>query len=301
MKIQHLKYALAVADTGSINRASEKLLLSQPNLSSALKTLELELGFPIFSRSNSGVSVTTEGQDFLLYARNILQEYEQITRIKSRQRMHHLSIFAGYHSVIEEAFSLLCAEYSGKNLIDFSLHNDTTAAIINRVYQNESDLGIVLLPKSKSDTTAFSLLYEKKGLVLHPIYTLQCYIYLRAQHPLLRNGTLDMDGLWDYPFVDYSNQVLSSAATPGHLRFLNPDRCISVDNWDTRFQIVSISNAYSCGCGQHPRIQKQYPLVSVPLPNVMFELVAIRRKDHLLSAPEQRYLQLLRQEATRLD
>ena len=301
MKIQHIKYALAVADAGSINRAAEGLFLSQPNLSSALKTLETELGFSIFERNNSGVSVTAEGQEFLVYARNILQEYEQITTIKSRQKLHRLSISAGYHSIIEEAFALLCTEYSEGNLVNFSLHNNTTAVTIDRVYQNESDLGIILLPKSESDVAERSRLYEKKGMDLQVIYTLPFYVYLRAQHPLLKNGTLDVAGVWDYPFVDYSNQVLSSAANQEYLHMVNPDLRISVDNRDTRFRIVSISNAYSYGCGQHPRIQEQYPLVNVSLPNVMFDLVAIRRKDHPLSAPGRRYLQILRQEATLLD
>lgn len=301
MKIQHLKYALAVADTGSINRASEKLLLSQPNLSSALKTLELELGFPIFSRSSSGVSATAQGQEFLLYARKILQEYEQITRIKSRQRIHHLSVLAGCHAVAGEAFSLLCAEYSENRQIDFSLRSDTTAGIINRIYRNEGDLGVILLPKLQSDAAPLSLVYEKKGLALHFIDMLQFYIYLRAQHPLLQNGTLDMDGLWEYPFVDFGNQGEPSAAEAEHLRLLNPDRRISVDNRNTGFQIVSASNACGCGCGRHPGVQTQHLLVSVPVPGVRLALFAVFRRDYPLPAPGQRYLQLLRQEAASPD
>ena len=72
MNLVHLKYAVEVAETGSINKASEKLYVSQPNLSRAIKDLEASLGVTIFDRSAKGMVLTPDGEVFVRYARSIL-------------------------------------------------------------------------------------------------------------------------------------------------------------------------------------------------------------------------------------
>ena len=69
MTLQQLRYAIAVADCGSMNQAAAKLFISQPSLSEAVKELEGEIGIRIFGRTNRGIIVTTEGNEFLGYAR----------------------------------------------------------------------------------------------------------------------------------------------------------------------------------------------------------------------------------------
>ncbi|MFR1214191.1 MAG: LysR family transcriptional regulator [Acutalibacteraceae bacterium] len=64
MTLQHLKYAVKVADVGSMNEAAKQLLISQPSLSAAIRALEEETGIDIFKRTNKGVYVTAEGSAF---------------------------------------------------------------------------------------------------------------------------------------------------------------------------------------------------------------------------------------------
>lgn len=299
MKIQHLQYALEIARAGSINKAAERLFLSQPNLSSALKTLEAELGFSIFVRKNNGTTVTPEGEEFLRHARTIVEQYQQMTAIKTGQRIHRLHLSAGYHSVIEEAFALLCAEYPPEDRMDFSLLNTGTETTIERVYLNKSNLGILLLPQGTPGSV--TALCERREMQTQFICTLQFYISINARHPLLKNGSLEMEKLWEYPFVDYSDLVLSASMNLDGLNLINPDKRIAVDNRDTRFYIVTISDAFSVGCSQHPRIKERYPLVNIPLPDLYFKMVAIHRRDQPLTPEARRYLQLLTQQAALLD
>ena len=77
MNLVHLKYAVEVAETGSINKASEKLYVSQPNLSRAIKELEASLGVTIFDRSAKGMVLTPDGEVFVRYARSILRHREE--------------------------------------------------------------------------------------------------------------------------------------------------------------------------------------------------------------------------------
>lgn len=69
MTIQQLHYIITISETGSLNKASEILYVSQPSLTSSVKELEKELGITIFHRSGRGVTPTNEGVEFLLHAR----------------------------------------------------------------------------------------------------------------------------------------------------------------------------------------------------------------------------------------
>ena len=74
MTLQQLKYAVTVAECGTISAAAEELFISQPSLTAAIRELESEMGVTIFSRTNRGVIVSREGEEFLGYARQILSQ-----------------------------------------------------------------------------------------------------------------------------------------------------------------------------------------------------------------------------------
>ena len=76
MTLQQLKYALTIADCGSMNEAAKQLFLSQPSLSETMKELETEIGLDIFLRSNRGIVITPEGEEFLSYAKQVIDQYE---------------------------------------------------------------------------------------------------------------------------------------------------------------------------------------------------------------------------------
>ena len=72
MTLQQLKYAITVAQTGTITEAAEKLYISQPSLTNAIHELEKEMNIEIFTRTNKGIIVSKDGEDFLGYARQVL-------------------------------------------------------------------------------------------------------------------------------------------------------------------------------------------------------------------------------------
>ena len=81
MNLAHLKYAVEVARTGSINKAAERLYIGQPNLSRAIKELEASLGVVIFDRSAKGMQLTPDGSIFIQYAENILKQVEAVKEL----------------------------------------------------------------------------------------------------------------------------------------------------------------------------------------------------------------------------
>ena len=76
MTIQQLRYAVAISEAGSLNKASEILYVAQPSLTSSMQELEKELGITVFSRSGRGVTLTNDGVEFIHYARQVLQQYD---------------------------------------------------------------------------------------------------------------------------------------------------------------------------------------------------------------------------------
>ena len=76
MNIQQLKYVIAISDTGSYNKASEILYISQASLTNSIQDLEKEIGITIFNRSSRGTSLTSDGIEFVRYARQIVYQYD---------------------------------------------------------------------------------------------------------------------------------------------------------------------------------------------------------------------------------
>lgn len=104
MNFNHLEYAVAVAKAGSIRKASQNLYMSQPYLSSMIKGLEEELGYRIFNRTASGITLTREGEEFIRSAKMILLELKKIREINKDKEERQLNISCYYATYIMGKF-----------------------------------------------------------------------------------------------------------------------------------------------------------------------------------------------------
>ena len=80
MTLQQVRYITTVADTGTITEAAKKLYISQPSLTNAIHELEKEMGLTIFNRTNKGIFISSEGEEFLGYDKSKLGEKENKNR-----------------------------------------------------------------------------------------------------------------------------------------------------------------------------------------------------------------------------
>ena len=105
MTLQQLKYALTIADCGSMNEAAKTLFLSQPSLSETIRELETEIGFDLFVRSNRGILVTPEGEEFLGYARQVTEQFHLLTsRYIDKQVKEKFSVSMQHYTFAVKAF-----------------------------------------------------------------------------------------------------------------------------------------------------------------------------------------------------
>ena len=136
MTLKQLEYVVKVAECGTVSGAAKALFVAQPSLSAAIQELESEMHLTLFHRTNKGVIVTKEGEVFLSYARQIL---EQTALLESRYkgdpvRKQAFCVSTQHYSFAVNAFVDLIRERGGDRY-DFSLRETQTYEIIEDVAQ----------------------------------------------------------------------------------------------------------------------------------------------------------------------
>ena len=146
MTLQQLKYIMKIVECGSITEAARQLYITQPSLSTAIKELEEELGIEIFYRTNKGVSLTTDGSEFLSYARQIIEQTELLEqRYMGKKPSKKLcSISTQHYAFAVNAFVELLMDLDVDEY-EFTLRETRTYEIIEDVKNLRSEIGIIYL------------------------------------------------------------------------------------------------------------------------------------------------------------
>lgn len=297
MKIEHLKYLIALEQTNSLNKAAEKLFISQPNLGNAINSLENELGYKILNRSNRGIEFTSAGNKLLVYAHNILSEYHKILNLDKLSENRTFKIAASASQLFNLPFYNLVLEYQDSHQLNMSLHNSDQWDILRQVYDNEVNAGF-LLSSIEQESKITSYISEHK-LSRKIIREVECNYNLRSGHPALENG-FSPEKLWNYPFVEYFKREKDSYSGIDIDNIANPALKITVSDRESRCRIVSMTNAFSIGTPLPQQEQKQLNLVCIPIPQMRMKISMITRKNitddkFLSSLLLNRYLELLNQ------
>ena len=116
MTLQQIKYILGVAEAGSFNRASERLFISQPSLTSSVHDAERELGFEIFNRTSRGINLTDWGTDFVNDAKELYSHYENLIKKYSQSGKKSFSVSTLYYAFARIAFVQIVKEFSKGDL-----------------------------------------------------------------------------------------------------------------------------------------------------------------------------------------
>ena len=202
MTLQQLKYALVVAETGSMNKASEYLYVSQPTLTNTIRSLEEETGITLFKRTNKGVQLTSKGSDFLFYARKVCDQYDQLRWRYSGQGKEKkmFSVSSQHYAFVIEAFANLVRSHDTSEY-HFSILETTTEDVINDVSSGESEIGVLFL--SDFNRKGLEEILREKGLTFKKIVKCRFYVYLGRDHPLAGDDMIDYEKIIQYPLIIY--------------------------------------------------------------------------------------------------
>ena len=251
MTLQQLKYAIAVADTGNITEASRRVFISQPSLTAAIRELEEEMGITIFSRSNKGVTVTNEGDEFLSYARQVL---EQATLLEDRFKNNAggntiFSVSCQHYSFAVNAFVDVIRKFGG-NEYDFTIRETQTHEIIEDVAHLKSEIGI--LYTSSRNKNVITKLIKKNNLQFEPLFTTPLHIFISNKNPLAKKKKIKLTDLASYPYLTYEQGDFNSfyyAEEPLTQIDFNCPKNIKVRDRATLFNLLIGLNGYTICSG----------------------------------------------------
>ena len=201
MTLQQLKYALTIADCGSMNEAAKQLFISQPSLSETMKELETEIGLDIFLRSNRGIVITPEGEEFLGYARQVTEQFGLLqSKYIDKKVKEKFSVSTQHYTFAVKAF-VETVKQIGMEQYEFAVHETTTISVIENVKNFKSEIGV--LYENDFKEKVLNKMFKENGLEFVELFSCDTFVYLWSGHPLAKQDVITMEELDEYPCLSF--------------------------------------------------------------------------------------------------
>lgn len=295
MTLQQLLYSVKIAETKSMNKAAGELYISQPALSSAIHDLEEELGIEIFIRNQKGIIVTTEGENFLSYARQIVEMSNMLIDRYSSEEMktNKFSVSMQHYSFAVEAFMTLAEEFK---LLDYELavHETKTAEVIENVEKFRSEIGIIY--QSDFNKKAIDKILADRLLEFIPLFDCAIYVYMSAEHPLAKKEKVSLTDLFDYPCLsfeqgDNNSFYYAEEMFPTH----KYNRVIKADDRATMLNLMTGMQGFTLCSGIICEKLNGDGYTAIPLESEeRMNIGYIKRRNMPLSKLGERYISILK-------
>ena len=265
MTLTQMNYIITISETGSLNKAAEALYISQPSLTNAVKELEKELGIIIFNRSGRGVTLTNDGTEFLMYARQIYGQYESVVEKYSEGGSYKkkFGVSTQHYSFAVNAFVDLIKEYGSENY-DFSLRETQTYEIIDDVARMKSEIGILYL--NEFNASVLEKIMKANDLKFTELFVARPHIFICDKNPLAQKDQVTMEDLKDYPYLSfeqgehnsfyYSEEMFSTEVRSKNIR---------VRDRATLFNLLIGLNGYTISSGVIDKELNGENIIAVPL------------------------------------
>ena len=248
MTLQQLQQIITIADSGSMNEAAKKMFISQPSLSAAVKELEKEIGISIFVRSNRGIVITPEGEEFLGYARQIFERYQLLEkRYIEKKAKKKFSVSMQHYTFAVKAFVEMVKKV-GMEEYDFAIHETRTWDVIENVRYFKSELGVLYL--NDYNALIMQKMFKENGLEFTELFQCETYVYLWSGHPLSDQKQISMKELEEYPCLAFDQGKNGAAYFAEEMKSTyDYKRIIHADDRATLLNLMVGLNAYTLCSG----------------------------------------------------
>lgn len=296
MNLLHIKYAVEVAETGSINRAAEKLMIGQPNLSRAVRELESSLGVRIFQRSARGMSLTPEGETFMSYARSILQQVDALenTFQKGTPAKKRFSISVPRAWYIAEAFSNFSASLENEPDIELFYRETSTYPAVTGVSQEDYKLAIIRYAECYEDH--YKMMFDEKNLRSSDITRFRRMLITSRKSLLAAKytvSTADLSGYTQIAYADpYVPQLQPSEVRKSELVLTTRKRIFIYERASLCTLLSDNPNTFILDAPSSQTWLDRYGLVMKPLADEerIYKDVMICRNDYSYSVLDNMFL-----------
>lgn len=280
-----------------MNKAAEILYISQPSLTSSMQELEKELGITVFNRSGRGVSLTQDGAEFLLYARQVYNQYELL--MDKYGKAHNLKkkfgVSTQHYSFAVKAFVELVKSFDTTQY-EFAIRETKTKDVILDVGTMKSEIGILYM--SEFNRAAITKLLRTNNLEFHHLINCRAYVYLWSGHPLAKKESISFDELRDYPCLSFEQGDASSFYFAEEILSTNDyTRTIKANDRATMLNLMIGLNGYTLCSGIICEELNGDDFLAVPFQadsveeDSVMEIGYITKKNTLLSNIGKQYIE----------
>lgn len=301
MTLTQLHYIITIAETKSFNKAAEQLYVSQPSLTSAMKELEKELGITLFYRSGRGVTLTNDGTEFLLYAKQIYGQYESALEKygKGGSYKKKFGVSTQHYSFVVKAFVDMAKEFD-MSKYEFAIRETKTAEVLSDVSTMKSEIGVLYL--CDFNRKSMEKLMKSAGLEFHHLIDCQAYVYIWKNHPLASESSISFAELEGYPCLSFEQGDNSSFYFAEEILSTNEySQVIRANDRATMLNLMVGLNGYTLCSGIICEELNGNDFIAVPFrgdeknPNSTMEIGYIVRKNTILSKMGELFVNKLKQ------
>ena len=209
MTLSQLKYVITVANARSMNEAAKQLFISQPSLSVAIKELEKEIKIEIFRRNNKGITLTPEGEEFIGYARQVVEQYDLIENkyISNENEKKKFSVSMQHYTFAVNAFIETVKNF-GMDEFEFAVYETRTSDIIEDVKKFKSEIGILYV--NDFNRKVMTKIFKENSLEFHEVMTCSIYAYMAKTNPLAKKNIVTLEELAEYPCLSFDQGINNS-------------------------------------------------------------------------------------------
>lgn len=299
MNILHVKYAVAIAETHSLNKAAEKLFVGQPNLSRAIKELENDIGITIFERSAKGMTLTPDGGIFIKYAKSILKQIDDVENMfkENYPKKQRFSISVPRASYITEAFAQFTKTFTKEDEVEIFYKETNSMRTIKNVLEDDYKLGIVRFAENYDKFYKNAL--EQKNLSYEMLTEFKYVLLMSKDSPLASIENITYDDLKDYIEVAHADPYVPSLPFAEVKKEELPDnstRRIFLFERASQFELLSQNPECFMWVSPMPRdLMSRYNLIerNCNENKRKYKDVLIHKNDYALTDTDKRFIEYL--------
>ena len=238
-----MKHALEVAKAGSLSKASEVLLIAAPNISRSIKELEADLGIAIFDRTQNGMKLTPEGEEFINFAKGILGQIEEVESFykTGAPKKQKFSISVPRACYISEAFANFSKSLS-KEAAEIFYKETNSQRTIHNMLNHDYKLGIIRYAENYDKY--FKTMLEEKGFQYELVTEFTYSLIMSAHNPLAEKETITFADLTDYVEIAHADPYVPSMPLSKVVKEELPDnidRRIFIFERASQFDLLSLN------------------------------------------------------------
>ena len=264
LNLLHMKHALEVAKAGTLSKASEVLMIAAPNISRSIKELEADLGITIFDRTQNGMKLTPEGEEFINFAKEILGQIDEVEKFykAGSPKKQKFSISVPRACYISEAFAEFSKSLS-KDAAEVFYKETNSQRTIHNMLNHDYKLGIIRYAENYDKY--FKTMLEEKGFQYELVTEFTYSLIMSADNPLAEKSEITFDDLADYIEIAHADPYVPSMPLSKVVKEELPDnieRRIFIFERASQFDLLSMNSETFMWVSPAPKsLLKRYNLV----------------------------------------